>query len=443
MAGYRKSVKFFLQKSEPKNEPTQLRCYVRYNRKLVIIGTAIKIKPIHWNVNTNSPRETSKLENSDQIISKLKNIKDWVIKSFDHLTSINKCYPDKVELKKLCEEVIENDGLLASEIAQNKEITLFDYIDKVIADTISGKRVKKKTGARYSKNTPPGYNSAFGVLKRFAAHKGKSTFQFSDVNLDFYYELKDFAYKEEHLSDNYFGATIKFLKTCMNEAKEDKLHTNDEHNNKRFIKIQVDVDNVYLDEGQLIKLAEIDLSKNKKLERVRDLFLVGCWTGLRFSDFTNIKPKNIKGNFIEIKTQKTGEWVAIPIHHTIKQIMKRYEGITDNSLPPAISNVKLNEYIKDVAKETGFNELISLEKAKAGEKLIITLPLSELISTHTARRAFASNMWRMGIPTFVIMGITGHTTEKAFFKYIKVNSKEKAIIMQEVWNRQDMKLVNL
>lgn len=76
------------------------------------------------------------------------------------------------------------------------------------------------------------------------------------------------------------------------------------------------------------------------LDRVRDLFLVGCWTGLRFSDFSRIAPENIKGDFIEIETQKTAEPVVIPIHTTVKQIMKKYKGKYPNSLPPAISNEK-------------------------------------------------------------------------------------------------------
>lgn len=101
----------------------------------------------------------------------------------------------------------------------------------------------------------------------------------------------------------------------------------------------------------------------------------------------------------------------------------------------------MNEYLKDLGREAKFIELVSLEKAKAGMKIILTLPLADLITTHTARRAFASNMFRMGVPTFIIMAVTGHITEKAFFKYIKVTPKEKAEIMREIWQRQSMKVI--
>jgi len=163
---------------------------------------------------------------------------------------------------------------------------------------------------------------------------------------------------------------------------------------------------------------------------------------LRFSDFTNIQPKNIQGDFIEIKTAKTGQNVAIPIHPTIRQIMKRYDGKTINSLPPAISNVKLNAYIKEAAELAGLTENIALEKAVAGKKVIINKPLNELITTHSARRSFASNMYHLGVPSSVIMAVTGHRTEAAFNLYIKVTPKEKAEMMREIWNRQTMKVVN-
>jgi integrase len=164
---------------------------------------------------------------------------------------------------------------------------------------------------------------------------------------------------------------------------------------------------------------------------------------LRFSDFTNIQPKNIQGEFIQIKTAKTGQNVAIPIHPTVREIMKRYEGKTLNSLPPAISNVKLNAYIKDAAKDAGLKEIITLEKAVAGKKLIINQPLYELVTTHCARRSFASNMFHLGVPTSIIMAVTGHRTEAAFNLYIKVTPKEKAEMMLEIWNRQTMAVVNV
>jgi integrase len=438
MSTFKHTVKFVLQQTESAAKETPLRCFVRYNNDRSVFASGVTIEPRYWNVKTQEPRKVSGFADTNKVAKGLKQITAAITVAFEHLTSLHQEYPEPSVLKDLVMQVVKNDGVLPGK--EKKTTDLFTYIDQLISDTETGKRVKQK-GDRYSPGTIRHYNSAYGVLKRFAAHQGKTSFKFNDVTLNFYFELKDFCYQVEKLTDNYFGTVVKFLKTCMAESKADQLHNNDQYTGKRFVKVSVDVENVYLTSEQLEALLKKDFSKNTRLERARDLFLVGCWTGLRFSDFTNIKAKNITGDLIEIKTQKTGETVAIPIHNTVKTIMARYAGITENSLPPAISNVKLNVYIKEAAKEAGFTDIVHLDKAKAGVNYAMGKPLHELISTHTARRAFASNMFKMGVPTIVIMAVTGHKTEKAFLKYIKVTPVEKAELMREIWNRQTMKAV--
>lgn len=438
MAVFKHTVKFVLQQTDSTTKETPLRCFVRYNNQRTVFPSGETIEPRYWNATGQLPRQIAGYTKGPAVAIQLKNVKASIAIAFNHLTTIHKEYPLPDELKALSIQVIKNGGVLPGK--EKATTDLFVYIDRLIDDSKTGKRVKAK-GVKYAVGTIRHYSSAYGVLKRFAARKGQTSFKFNDITLDFYFELKDFAYKIEKLTDNYFGTVVKFLKTCMSEAQDEQLHDNDQYKGKRFVKVSVDVDNVYLTGEQLDKLYNKDFSKNSRLEKARDLFLVGCWTGLRFSDFTNIQAKNITDEFIEIKTQKTGETVMIPIHPTVKAIMARYQGKTLNSLPPAISNVKLNEYIKDVAKEAGFTQVVQLDKAKAGVSYAMGKPLHELITTHTARRAFASNMFKMGIPTIVIMAVTGHKTEKAFLKYIKVTPKEKAELMREIWSRQIMKAV--
>ena len=154
--------------------------------------------------------------------------------------------------------------------------------------------------------------------------------------------------------------------------------------------------------------------------------MVGCWTGLRFSDFSRIEAENIQTNTITIKTQKTGKLVIIPIHWTLKMIMSKYKRKTANSLPPSISQQKLNTYIKEVGEKVGLKEMVMISKIKGGKRIDNSFPKYKLITTHTARRSFATNAFKNGIPSIAIMKITGHTTEKAFLKYIKISEKENA-----------------
>jgi integrase len=170
-----------------------------------------------------------------------------------------------------------------------------------------------------------------------------------------------------------------------------------------------------------------------KLDRVRDLFLVGCWTGLRFSDFTRINKNNIKKDRIEITTQKTNTKIIIPIFKIVRAILFKYNG----DLPRAISNQKMNEYLKDICKL--IPELnVPSEKSltKGGLKVVENKLKYELVQCHTARRSFATNMYLDNLQIYHIMGITGHQTEKQFLRYIKMTNDESANVIELHWENK-------
>jgi len=220
-----------------------------------------------------------------------------------------------------------------------------------------------------------------------------------------------------------FGKNVKTLKVFMNEAVDLGYTTNLAFKNKKFVVTKEESDSVYLTEKEIMKLYGHDLSKNTKLDQVRDLFCFGCWVGLRFSDYSNIKVDNlvkIEGeHFLKIKTQKTGELVIIPCNPHVLEIFKKYDK-NPNKLPRAISNQKFNDYIKEVCEAAGLTETGRLS----------TIPdkaLFECISSHTARRSFATNYYLEGFPTIDLMKITGHRTEASFMKYIKITQIDTAM----------------
>lgn len=225
-------------------------------------------------------------------------------------------------------------------------------------------------------------------------------------------------------SPNTIGSRVKGLKLFMNEAYERDLHTNLDFKKKRFSKPKEETNSVYLNNDELVKIYNCDFSKRKKLDRVRDIFLIGCYTGLRFSDLSQLKSDNIsEDGTITVKTQKTGKTVVIPIHTIVRTILAKY----NNELPKMLSNQKFNDYIKEVAKAADIDESIFLQTTKGGLSYTETVPKYSLVTSHTARRSFATNAFLAGVPTISIMKITGHKTESAFMKYIKISDKENAI----------------
>jgi integrase len=172
---------------------------------------------------------------------------------------------------------------------------------------------------------------------------------------------------------------------------------------------------------------ELDLSGNPVLERQRDIFLIGCYTAQRYSDYSKIQKDNIKNldtdvRVIELTQQKTNETVIIPIRPELEKLLAKY----DYTVPKTYDQ-KVNKGIKEVGSMLGINEPIVKEKYQGGKKVTETVPKYMMIQTHTARRSGCTNMYLAGIPTLDIMKISGHKTEKEFLKYIRVTKRQTAV----------------
>ncbi len=292
---------------------------------------------------------------------------------------------------------------------------LLDFIDDYI------KRSDKKA------STKKQYKIARNNIAEYAdITKHRPTFE--DITLDYYFDFVDFLETTKGYAVNTIGARIKELKLFMNESYERGLHSNLDFRSKRFSKPSEETNAIYLNEAELKAIFDFDFSDNEKLDRVRDLFIIASYTGLRYSDLSSLTTNNInEGNdTINVKTRKTGQMVVLPIHTFIRQILRKY----NNEFPKAISNQKFNDYIKEVVKKVGVDEEIPVQRKKRDLCYVEKIPKYELITSHTARRSFATNAYLADIPAISIMKITGHKTEAAFMKYIKISEEENAIQLQ-------------
>ena len=189
-----------------------------------------------------------------------------------------------------------------------------------------------------------------------------------------------------------------------------------------------DTDNVYLTEAEIAKIYALDLSEDWRLQNVRDWFIIACEMGLRYSDWSSIDLSKIENDRIEIVQHKTGDRAIIPLSLTkyFWQIVKRRE----NKLPRIYTNQECNRSVKNIAKLAHITELQTVSYTKAGVQKTEHLAKHEMISTHTARRTFATNMFLRNMPISLIMSITGHKTEKAFLLYVKAGMNEKAEMLR-------------
>lgn len=158
-------------------------------------------------------------------------------------------------------------------------------------------------------------------------------------------------------------------------------------------------------------------------ERIRDLFVIGCLTALRFSDYSRLTKDNFSNDSLTIVTQKTKQRVTVPLHGYVKEIYNKYDG----KIPGGMTVQHFDRYIKKICKKIGFVQQFTYTERKGGEEITQTKFEYELISSHTARRSAATNMLLTGrMKVYEIMKFTGHTTEKNFYKYIKITSEDTA-----------------
>ena len=275
-------------------------------------------------------------------------------------------------------------------------------------------------GLKFSETKTTKYIKAF--IGKFANYllkmEGKAEIAFNDIDLDFYERLKHYYTYEMQYSVNTIGRYIGYLKEIMAAAK--KLHTNTDYLD--FSGMSENIGAVYLSEEQIMTLYKLDLSKQPHLERTRDLFVIGCYTALRYSDLSTFGQSHVENNMIKIQNFKTTNLVYIPIHPLVEEIMRKYNG----AAPKVTSNSDMNEYIKVVCKMAGLTHEVERLRTVKGKKTRLKNPFYELVSVHTSRRSFASNAFLAGMNTLHIMSITGHKTESEFMKYIRVSKEDRA-----------------
>jgi integrase len=241
------------------------------------------------------------------------------------------------------------------------------------------------------------------------------------------------------MARNSTGRHIKTLKAWLSEATEKGFNKNLTFKSKRFKKTTEVSEAVYLNFQELDEIERLDLSHNPKLDRVRDLFIVGCYTGLRFSDLSNLESENIKERTIEVITAKTSERVIIPIHKSVRKVLQKYNGVYKNNLPPCMSNTNMNRYIKEFCQFVdSLHCEVQLGITKGGVYTKTNYKKYELICSHTCRRSFATNMYRMGVSPLTIRRITGHKSSRVFEEYVKLSVDQHADLLHEEWSKKGM-----
>ena len=426
---------FYLkQPKSGKETPIIIQYYVKSEGKNFKYSTGEKIHPENWNFNEKIPKSKKGMAGA-----KLKKITTSIMK-YDNLleTLVDNCKLNNTPITRNYLKSQFDSHFKKVTVQENKEIIYFvDFISDFVikAPSLTNRTTKEK----YTRKTVIEYKNSGMILREFEKHE-KLKIKLNGFNLQVYDKLINYLKEIKQYAINYIGNLIQMIKKLLKIAhKEFGYFVHEDYTNENFTPIKEESPSIALSEQEIETLLKHDFSNQKHLENCRDFAIIGFWTGLRIGDLLKLPEINLKDDFITVQPRKTkkssGVKVVIPLHHHVKEVLKK------RGMPKAICDSLFNLQIKEVCKQAQLNDLVEgslnvwIKEIQGYRKRVDKYPKHKLVSSHTCRRSFATNLYKMNFPTLSIMKITGHTTERSFLKYIKITPKEHAEKLLEHWQQ--------
>jgi len=382
-----------------------------------------------WDSN-NGRINTKVVNRHDALKKKLRKLKDAAIHIYD---SDHDIHPSKFKLELDYVSGKKERPLLNG----SDRLTLMGFINSFIEEQKSKSNNKRGTWKKFI--------TVSNILKQYSEEKGINL-GYKDINWQFKSDFESWLYSEPRkYSVNNAAKIFEVIKQFMNVSLRRDHHNFTKHREEGFGVKRVKVQNkIRMNFQELQELINLDLSENPKQDKIRDLFIVGCYTGLRFSDWHKISEDSLieedGTKILEILTEKTKKLVMIPVLDELETVLEKY-----NYNIPKIVSQTFNEQIKLICKKVLKNKKFKRVYSEAGEVKEEKTLRWQFISSHCARRSFASNFWEMGIPANILMQITGHASEKQFFEYIDVDQKKQAerfkVLVAQHTNKRYLKKV--
>ena len=362
------------------------------------------------------------IEKLDLIEKTLNNIIDSDINITNEL--VNKRIYEIVYSEQIA---LEKERAKAEAIALEKEqaVNFNGFIAQFIHECETGKRKKKGGTTNITPGTIKSYKGFHSQFKEYQEARLR-IIDFSDLTLGFYNDFRQFLIDKSY-SPNTIARMVKICKTICYAAEQLKLM--DAGNIRSgFEVIYKDVDNVYLTDDRIQELYDFDLSNRPAWEKARDVFVIGCLTGQRVSDYKRINAKMIVTlkdgkRYIKLKQEKTGNLVYILLDARVEAILNKYNGEL-----PKVYDQKINDYIKKIGEVLGWTEIVEMNEQRGAMEYTTKKRFCDLLKTHTCRRSLATNMYKAGCSLSSIIAITGHSSEQQLKAYLKLDESERGML---------------
>lgn len=401
------TINFYLDRYLADNNEKSIVCYVRgiEKQKTIYLNTGIKVKPDDWN------SESQKVRRGNPNYSEINALLDKI----------------KADVQKLQIEFIRNQQMEFNSFKMFLKNNLFaDNSSKTSFFDIYDLFIKTR-----SEVVKPSSLWTFHKIRSELKEIEKIhslCLSFNSINASFGDIYIEYLLNVEQNTNNTIFTKVKKLKRFMNWAKERGYHNNIEYKNIKRKEEEVDI--IYLTNDELNRVYELDLSNNKVLEQVRDIFCFSCFTGQRFADIISLDFKDIRGNSWFLRTNKTRDTIEIPLSSRALKIVDKYQQFNGFY---KFNNQIYNNHLREIGKLTKIEEPIKRTRYRGKEVIEETKPKYEFMSSHLGRRTFVTLSLEKGIRPEIVMRVTGHKDYKTLQRYIKITSKVTKEEMLRAW----------
>ena len=419
--------------SRPKQKVSSIRAKISVSGVSIFLYTGRSVETKNWDKKKCFVKSYVGKNTTTLLIQRLKELEIDILTLLDRYKN-GKPKMSFIDLQSKLFGLIDRSDRKASKkdkVNSGHNEILIDFIDHFVQDCEAGVRLSPKR-QRLKPSSIGSYKTTKGYLLKFQEQTKKvlTLKDFSQSDID---KFSDFLIIDEEFAMNtHAKAMMDFLQIIKYAVKQKKIPA------AKLVELEFDTrreetDSIYLTENEILELLEIKDFDDPVHEQVRDVFVVGCFTAMRFSDYSTIDPSAIRNNRLEFVQKKTGGKVTIPIHPVVNAILKKY----DNTLPKVPKNNEFNRIIKLVGERLPCLHVPFTKQVTYGRELKELVDMKfNYLQTHTARRSFCSNEYLKGTDPLIIMSISGHRSHKSFMRYIKVSGDQFADKLEKIWEER-------
>ncbi len=424
--------------SRPHSKRSSIRAKISVSGTSIFLYTGVSIETEHWDKKKCFVRPYVGKTTTTRVLRVLKELEIAILDLIDQY-KYGRPKLTFIELEEKLQELVEsphnkyNKEKKQSVVTKESFNAFFDhfYIDCANGIRLTPKRQKLKPTALYS------YVNSKKMFEKFQKVKGYDI-ALSDFKQEHIDAFGDYMINDLEIAMNTHSKAMMEVMQVIKYAVKLKKLPSSRLSELEFDTRREETDSIYLKETEVLELLQVKDFDEPIHEMVRDIFVIGCFTGMRFSDYTTIDTAAIQENRLSFIQQKTGGRVTLPIHPVVNTILNKY----NYQLPEVPKNNTFNQILKQIgAKMPSLQVSFTRQVTYKRELQSIVKKKYEFLQTHTARRSFCSNEYLKGTDPLVIMAISGHKSHKSFMRYIKVSGDEFADKLEKIWAARESKAI--